>query len=100
MIDQAGLCSSGDDDDDDDDDDDGGGSGKKEARTHQGPHGNARHHRVRAMDCGDDNNGDCQADACVTAPPPDPINTQDSTITCNTIAPDAPVGPNGPVSVA
>jgi hypothetical protein len=61
-------------------------------------------------DCDDDNddnsdgggrydNGDCPVDACVTATL-DPVQTEDSPLTCTTIAMEGPVGPNGPVSVA
>jgi RHS repeat-associated protein len=38
----------------------------------------------------DDNNG-CQYDSCVTASA-DPVQTQDSNVTCNTVAPNAPAG--------
>ena len=40
----------------------------------------------------------CQATICVTATPTQ-VPTEDSVVTCNTISPTAPVGPNGPINV-
>jgi RHS repeat-associated protein len=71
-------------------DDSGGGDDGSDGDNNSGDDDNS----------GNGNDPNCDADACVTADAPPDVTTQDSTITCNTIAPAGPVGPNGPVSVA